>query len=151
MAEEKKFTQEELNEQIKERLARANEKHEKEIKAKDDEIGKLNKQIEELNSSKATVDEVKAESEKEINSLKSQLKEYETASVKRKVADELGLKSKAVEYIQGETEEEMRKSAEGLKELTGAFVPPLATQETNEKVNNIDDALALMNEQLKGD
>lgn len=149
MEDNKTFTQDELNEQIKERLARAEKKHGEELSKKQSEIDKLNEQVKDLTSQVASFDEAKATTTKEIDELKVKIKGYETASAKRKVADELGLGAKALEFIQGETEEEMRASAKNLKELTGSVVPPLASKETPE-TNSVDNAFRVMNEKLKG-
>jgi predicted nucleic acid-binding Zn-ribbon protein len=149
MEENKTFTQEELEEKIKDRLARADKKHADELAKKQTEIDTLNNTVKDLNDKIASFDEAKATSTKELDDLKIKLKGYETASVKRKVADELGLGFKALEFIQGETEEEMRTSAKNLKALTGGITPPLASKETPE-TNKIDEAFRTMNEQLKG-
>lgn len=150
MSEEvKTFTQEELDEVIKERLGRAEKKHADEIAKKDAEIEKLNKSFDELKSKYAGYDDEKAKSSQEIEELKAQIKGYENASAKRKIADEIGLDSKALEFITGETEEEMKESAEKLKALTGTSVPPLATKETG-NLNKVDSAFKELNDKLKG-
>lgn len=150
MAEDKTFTQEELDEKIKERLDRQSKKHADEIAKKDAEIEKLNKDFKELKQSYASYDDEKAKTTEEIDGLKAKLKEYETASAKRKIADEIGLDSKALEFITGETEDEMKASAEKLKALTGTVAPPLATSETK-PVNKVDAALMELNDKIKGD
>lgn len=149
MDEEKTFTQEELEEKLKERLTRAEKKHAEEIAKKDAEIEKLNKDFKELKQSYASYDDEKAKTAQEIDELKVKIKGYETASAKRKIADEIGLDSKALEFITGETEEEMKVSAEKLKALTGTVAPPLATTE-KVSVNKIDEALMELNEKIKG-
>lgn len=149
MAEEKTFTQEELDEVLKERLGRAEKKHADEIAKKDAEIEKLNKNFTELKQSYSSYDEEKAKTAQEIDELKVKIKGYETASAKRKIADELGLDSNAVEFISGETEEEMKESAEKLKKLTVSAVPPLATVE-HESGDKVDQAFRELNDRLKG-
>ncbi len=149
MDENKTFTQEELEEKIKERLGRAEKKHADEIAKKDAEIDKLNKEFTDFKTKYSGYDDEKAKTTEEIDGLKAKLKEYETASAKRKIADEIGLDSKAIEFIAGETEEEMKASAEKLKALTGTAAPPLATKETS-KLNNVDAAFMELNEKLKG-
>ena len=149
MAEEKTFTQEELEEKLKERLGRAEKKHAEEIAKKDAEIEKLNKDFTELKQSYSSYDADKAKTTEEIDGLKAKLKEYETASAKRKIADEIGLDTKALEFISGETEEEMKASAEKLKALTGTTAPPLASSE-KPNVNKVDAALMELNNKIKG-
>lgn len=148
MLDEKKFTQEELDEIIKERLAREKEKHGDEIAKKQAEIDGLTKSLNELKTKYANFDTEAAKSAQTIKDLQSKIKGYETASVKRKVADELGLDSKAIEFIAGETEEEMKASAEKLKALTGSYTPPLATTEGTQPTNKIDEALKKMNDEI---
>ena len=150
MADEvKTFTQEELNEKIKERLERAEKKHADEIAKKEAEIEKLNKDFTELKNSYASYDDDKAKTAQEIEDLKSKIKGYETASAKRKIADEIGLDAKALEFITGDTEDEMKASAEKLKALTGTTVPPLASTE-RESVNKVDAAFKELNDRIKG-
>lgn len=149
MAEDKTFTQEELEEKLKERLDRQAKKHADELAKKDAEIEKLNKDFNELKQSYSSYDDEKAKTAQEIDELKGKIKGYETASAKRKIADELGLDSKALEFISGETEEEMKASAEKLKALTGSTPPPLAKTD-NVSVNKVDQAFAELNEKLKG-
>jgi chromosome segregation ATPase len=148
MSEEKKFTQEEFNDKLGELLAKKTKKYEDEIASKQTEIDGLNTQITELKTKQANFDTEAAKSAQTIKDLQSKIKGYETASVKRKVADELGLDSKAIEFIAGETEEEMKASAEKLKALTGSYAPPLATIEGDKPTNKIDDALKKMNSEI---
>ena len=149
MAEEKTFTQEELDKIINERLDRAQKKHADELSKKDAEIDKLNKDLKDTKEKYQGFDDEKAKYAKEIDELKGKVKGYETASAKRKIADELGLDSKALEFILGDTEEEMKASAEKLKALTGSTPPPLAKTD-NVSVNKVDQAFAELNEKLKG-
>lgn len=146
--DEKTFTQAELDEHIKDRLDRQAKKHEAELKAKTDEIEKLKKEAEETKSKYSGFDSQLTEKDEEISNLKSKVKEYETLSAKRAVAEEFGLDNKAMEFIQGETEDEMKASAEKLKALTGSFVPPLASKEQT-PVNKLDSAFAELNNNLK--
>ena len=151
MSEDKKFTQEELEEKIKERLDRQSKKHADEIAKKDAEIDKLNKDFTELKNSYANYEEDKAKTAKDIDELKGKIKGYETNTAKRKIADELGLNATAIEFIQGETEDEMKASAEKLKGLVGNSVPPLANNDDKPKGNAIDNAFRSMVEDLKKD
>ena len=107
------------------------------------------KDFNELKQSYASYDDEKAKTTEELDGLKAKLKEYETASAKRKIADEIGLDKKALEFISGETEEEMKASAEKLKALTGITPPPLASNEKT-SVNSVDAAFMELNDKLKG-
>lgn len=149
MSEEKIFTQDEFNDKLGEVLAKKTKKFDDELAKKQTEIDGLNQQINELKTTYASYDEDKAKSTQEIDELKAKIKGYETASVKRKIADELGLDSKALEFISGETEEEMKTSAEKLKALTGSTPPPLAQTDKTE-VNKVDAAFMELNNKLKG-
>lgn len=112
-------TQEELNNIIGERLRREREtvskEFEQQIAAKDTEIGTLRtdaetikKQLEDANSKLAGMPD-----------LEKKIKVYEAASVKSKVAREIGLPYELAERLTGETEEELRKDAEALRKLMG--------------------------------
>lgn len=149
MSEEKIFTQEEFNDKLGEVLAKKTKKYDDEISKKQSEIDKLTKQIDELKASYSSYDENIAKKDQEIADLNGKIKEYETTSAKREIADELGLDSKALKFITGETKEEMKASAEELKALTGNKVLPLATKETEPK-NTIDTAFNQLNETIKG-
>lgn len=149
MAEEKTFTQEELDKIINERLDRASKKHADELAKKEAEIDKLKKDFTDIKSKYKGYDDEKAKRDQEFADLTAKLKGYETASVKRKIADELGLDTKALEFISGETEEEMKESAEKLKALTGSTPPPLATTETK-PLDKVEEAFQELNNRLKG-
>lgn len=75
----------------------------------------------------------------------AKLKEYETNSVKMRIAHETGLSYEAVDYLKGEDEEAIRKSAETLKKMFGAGnVAPLASSEEpleNEKKTALKNTL----------
>lgn len=67
---------------------------------------------------------------KQLQEKDAQLKKLHTASLKSKIANELGLSYGAVDFINGEDEESIRESANSLKGLMGGgFVPPLANNE----------------------
>ena len=126
-------TQEEFNEKIQERLQREAKKYEsytspeklEEIKqSHSKEIDKLNTSISELNEKLKNKD-------KEIADRDAKIKSYETASVKTRIAHELGLPYDAADFLRGETEDDIKKSAESLKGLVGkgSYTPPLAGSE----------------------
>lgn len=125
-------TQEELNNVIGERLRRERETVSKEfeqrISEKEAEIGKfktdmeaLNKQLEDANQKISG-----------ISALEEKIKGYEAASVKSRIAREVGLPYELAERLSGDSEEDIRKDAEGLRKLIGAGKQaPLAGGERN--------------------
>lgn len=131
MADDRTFTQEEVNKLVGQARLEGKEIGRKEFEgwiSPED----LQKQSEELNAQiNGLTDQVSAlTNEKET--LQTQLTEkdgtiakYETASVKTKIARELGLSFEAAEFLQGDTEEDIRKSGEALKGIVGkSFTPP---------------------------
>lgn len=132
MAEDKTFTQEEVNKLVGQARLEGKDIARKEFEGwlSPDEHSKktedLNKQLSELNDKlKALTDEQSA--------LKTQLTEkdgliakYEIDSVKTRVARECGLSYEAAEFLRGETEDEIRESAESLKGIVNskAYTPP---------------------------
>lgn len=81
----------------------------------------------------------------------ARIKNYETDSVKTRIALETGLPYKAVTYLQGEDEASIQKSAESLKSLMGSTgAAPLASTEPT-GVNDKDTAIRKMLKDLKGE
>lgn len=81
----------------------------------------------------------------------AKIKEYETESVKMRVAHELGLSYAAAGFIKGDDEESIRKSAESLKSLVGHQpAPPLADPE-GKLSDDKDEALKQTLRKLKGE
>ena len=146
-------TQEQLDGIITERLKRDREAQSKKydgwISPEDyqEKTGELQKQLDALNKEneghKATIAQHEAS-----------IKAYETASVKSRIADEVGLDRRLINRLNGETEDDIRKDAEGLKELFGsANVPPVDTMRSTEPAqkagNNTEAAWAAMSAQLR--
>lgn len=63
----------------------------------------------------------------QIATLKTQNSAYETASVKTRIAHEMGLPYEFASRLKGDTEEDIRKDAETMKGFvgSGSYVPPL--------------------------
>ena len=130
-------TQEQLDAILKDRLDRAEKKYAEkyagylspeDVKAK---LSDLNKQAEELGDSlnKAN-DKAKTDAES-IASLEAKVKSYETASVKSRIAHEVGIPYELANKLSGETEEDIRKDAETLKPfVTKVAAPPLRDPES---------------------
>lgn len=120
-------TQEELNKFFGERALQAKRSAEAEaaqkyagfddFKAKaekyDTDIGAKNQRIAELEGEKTT-------SAARITELEGKIREYETSSVKMRIARETGLPVELAERLAGEDEASMRKDAESLAKLIKA-------------------------------
>ena len=138
-------TQEQLDAIIGERLKREREttakKYEGYISPDDFATAKKEHeaQINKLNETITGAQEKIANHDKELADRDSKIKAYETASVKSRIAHEMGLSYDAVDFIKGDDEESIRKSAESLKALVGnTKTAPLA--DTEEPVGKMTDA-----------
>ena len=133
-------SQEELNNVIGERLRREREtvtkEFEQKIADKDAEITKYQTDLETVNKSLEDANTKLAG----IPDLENKIKAYETASVKSKVAREIGIPYELAERLTGATEEELRKDAEALKKLMGTNqqTAPLAGGERGGKPTGKD-------------
>ena len=122
-------TQEELDNIIKERLKRERETTQKRfegwISPEDHQ-----KAIDDAN--KAFDDYKKAHEgdEQTIADLTAKNKAYETASLKSRIAHEVGLSYEWIGRISGDDEDAIRKDAESLKKLVGAGNQPIPTKNT---------------------
>lgn len=123
MAEFKAITtQEELNSVIGERIKEIREQAEKKysdyetVKAQNKEyeqkLADVRGQLSEANEKLGTVDKLVAEKD-------STIKAYETASVKTRIANEIGLPYDLATRLSGDDEESIRKDAEALFKAIG--------------------------------
>lgn len=116
-------TQEQFDAAIKERIARAEakvaEKYAAHISPEDfqKKTDEFNQQITALNESLNEEKNKHAETDKTISGLQKQIKDYETASVKTKIAAEFGLPYEIASRLMGETEDEIRKDATNLQSM----------------------------------
>lgn len=158
MAEFKPITtQEQFDEAIRDRISRAEtkaaEKYANHIspEAFAQKTAELNQKITDLTK---TIEEGKTksgESSKTIADLEKKLKGYETASVKTKIAAEMGLPYELASRLNGETEEEIRKDAEVIKTFVSQKkTAPLHNPEGGAG-NSKDAALLGMLREMKGD
>lgn len=150
-------TQEQLDAVIGERLKRERETNVKkyegylspeDFKTKtadyETKIGDLTKELNESNKKLADRD-------KEIAERDTKIRTYETASVKSRIAHEVGLSYDAIDFLKGEDEDSIRKSAESLKALVGSKqAAPLANVEDSSGVDK-DAALRKTLKSLKGE
>ena len=127
-------TQEELDSIIKDRLKRDREaqtkKYEGWISPEDHQ-----KAISEVNKAFDDYKAAHAGDEKTIADLTAKNQEYETASLKSRIAHEVGLSYEWISRIGGTDEKSIRADAESLKTLVGsqqtpAPLPPRSTETT---------------------
>lgn len=122
-------TQEELNAIIKERLKRDREATEKRFDgwvSPEDHA----KAIEDANKAFDDYKKLHEGDEQTIKDLTAKNKEYETASLKSRIAREVGLSYEWVSRISGDDETSIRADAESLKKLVGSGSVPLPTKST---------------------
>ena len=151
-------TQEALDEILKERLNRQEEKLKKQYEGytSPDGVaelkGKYEKQIRDLDSSYAKKAETYANYDKEKAELESKIAKYESNSVKMRVAHETGLPFEMVDRLKGTNEEEIKKDAESLVGLIGKRnpVPPMARHEDKPK-NDTKAKYRSLARQLRGE
>lgn len=159
MAFEPITTQEQLDNIIKERIARAEESARKGFdgwlspEAVEDRLKDVNSQLATANKALSEAKEKAGSYESEIASRDQQIKEYETASVKSRVAHEMGLSYEATDFLRGETEEDIKKSAESLKNLVGGTIgtPGYKSQKDSSVGEDDNAAYRKMLEEMKGE
>lgn len=132
-------TQEQFDEAIKDRLARAEKKWQEKYSgylSPDDLTGKteeLNSKIEELSNSLNSANEKATADAEAIAGLEAKVKKYETASVKSRIAHEVGIPYELADKLSGDTEDDIRKDAEKLKPfVTQKSTSPLRNPEAKE-------------------
>ena len=126
-------TQEELDNIIKERLKRERESTQKKF---DGWISPEDHQKALDDANKAFDDFKKAHEgdEQTIADLTAKNKAYETASLKSRIAHEVGLSYEWIGRISGDDEASIRSDAESLKKLVGSGSAPLPTKSTETAV-----------------
>ena len=132
-------TQEQLDGIVKDRVARAEKQTAEKFagylspEQVEEKMSDLNKKIEEMGTSlNSANDKAKADAEA-LASLEAKVKGYETASVKSRVAHEVGIPYELANKLSGETEEDIRKDAETLKPfVTQKQTPPLRDPESRD-------------------
>ena len=114
-------TQEALNEIIKERIEQAKRSEAKKFEgySSPDDVANLKNQLEELTKSSAAAAEKYANYDKELAERDAKIKKYETASVKSRIAHEMGLPYGMADRLTGEDEDSIKKDAEALKSILG--------------------------------
>ena len=156
MADEKLFTQEEVNKLVGTARLEGKDAVRKEYEGwiSPDEFTKktedLNTQLNGLNDQIKTLTDEKAAFEAKLTEKDGQIAKYEIDSVKTRIAREAGLSYEAISFLQGEDEEAIKKSAESLKNLVGsAQVPPLGNPEPKPEEDGVMAAFRQMNPNIK--
>ena len=131
-------TQEELNNIIKDRLKRERESTEKRFEGyiSPEEHAKA---IAEANKSFDDYKKAHEGDEATIKDLTAKNKAYETASLKSRIAHEVGLSYEWISRIGGDDEKSIRADAESLKKLVGngqTVVLPTKNTEANENTKD---------------
>lgn len=126
-------TQEQFDEIVKDRIARAKESAVKEF-ADYEDIKKANgayeKQIADLTEQLKKADEGKASIDDEIQALKEKVQQYEMASVKTKVAHEVGLPYELASKLSGDDEDSIREDAKTMAQFVkGQQSAPMGSNE----------------------
>lgn len=127
-------TQEQFDEAIKDRLARAEKKWQEKYSgylSPEDLSGKTQEyedKITELSNSLNGANEKATKDSQTIADLEAKIKAHETASVKSRIAHEVGIPYELANKLSGETEEDIRKDAEALK--------PFVAQKTTAPLRN---------------
>ena len=133
-------TQEELNAIIKDRLKRERESTEKRFEgwvSPEDHA----KAIEDANKAFDDYKKVHEGDEQTIKELTAKNKEYETATLKSRIAHEVGLSYEWISRISGDDEQSIRSDAESLKKLVGSGnnvpIPTKSTETETPNAHNV--------------
>lgn len=139
-------TQEELDNIVKERLRREREKF--------GDYDDLKKRVSELESEngalRATVEETKqtiAKSDAQITELQGQVSNYETASLRTRIALQNGLPYDLADRLQGADEEALRADAERLAGFMRPATPQAPLRDTEPAIG--DDKTMQMKQMLR--
>ena len=156
MAEDRTFTQEEVNKLVGQARLEGKEIGRKEFEgwiSPEDATKQndgLNNQLNSLSEQIKSLNEEKENLQTQLTEKDGQIAKYEINSVKLRIARECGLTYEAVDFLQGEDEEAIKKSAESLKNLVGAAkVPPLGNPETPPEEDGVTAAFKKMNPNIK--
>ena len=138
-------TQEELNKMFADRGEQArraeHERMEKQYAGFDEFKAKAEKYDKDMAAKDQQFNELKTESTAKIAELEGKIREYETASVKTKIAREAGLPYELAERLSGADEAAIRADAENLSKLIRSkHVAPMYSQ-SGEGVSDSKDAM----------
>lgn len=148
-------SQEQFQEAIQSRLDRQAKKFEGYTSP--DDLAKIkadyDKQIADLTKASESAAKKYADYDKQLSERDSKIKSYETASVKTRIAHEVGLPYGMASRLSGESEDDIRKDAEALVKLldaTGKRTAPLASAEAPVDKDPKQAALRSLAKQLHG-
>lgn len=152
-------TQEQFDTAIKARLDREKSKYEEKLtdyEATKSKLADAEKQIGDLTGALNSANEKIAGFDSQIAERDSKIATYEAASVKTRIAHEMGLSFDAIDFLQGTDEDSIRKSAESLKNLVGSnHIAPLANTEplvaTDEKAQKASELKEMLKSIRKGE
>lgn len=158
-------SQEEFDKAISERLRREREKYEgwispdriKEGYVAIDAVNQLKtdyeKKIEELNGSADESAKKYADFDQQLAERDAKIKGFETASIKTRVAFEMGLPYGSADFLKGEDEETIKQSAAALKKLQtpapAAPVAPTFKDSASNATDGVTAAFKAMNPNIK--
>lgn len=142
-------TQEQLNAVIGERVAKARELAYEQAKEEYKDYDQIKSQLSALTSQMTEKDALISENKETITSLQTKVNEYESHSVKRRIALEVGISESLADRLVGDDEDSMRRDAESLKAIFGQsqIVPPLGSTEPQ---NDKDEPYRKMAQGLNG-
>ena len=156
MAEERTFTQEEVNKLVGQARLEGKEIGRKEFEGwiSPEEMAKkteeINSQITGLNDQLKTLTDEKETLRTQLTEKDGTIAKYEIDSVKTKIARETGLSYEAIEFLKGDNEEAIRESAEALKNIVGTKqVAPLGNPEQPKEEDGVLAAFKKLNPNLK--
>ena len=129
-------TQEQLDKVIGERIRRAEEK----AAEKYSDYEAIKTQNEEYAKQIAQLQEATKGNQGTINELKAQVQNYESSSLKTKIALEIGLPYQMAGRLSGNNEEEIRADAEAMAKLIGNQKPVAPIGSSEPVVTNPKDA-----------
>ena len=156
MADERTFTQEEVNKLVGQARLEGKDAGRKEYEGwiSPDELTKqkeeLAKQVEGLNEQIKTLTDEQTSLKTQLTEKDDAIAKYEIDSVKTRIARELDLSYEAIGFLQGEDEEAIRKSAESLKNLVGTNrTPPQFNSEMPPEEDGVTAAFRKLNPNIK--
>ena len=145
-------TQEEFDAAIKERLSREKSKYSDYDQLKS-RVAELEEENVGLKSTIEATNQSKADTDKQLEELQSQIAGYETASLRTRVALQYGLPYDLADRLQGTDEESFKADAERLAGFMKSkeSIPPLKTNEPNLSDDKNSGWLELARELGKGE
>ena len=156
MADEKLFTQEEVNKLVGQARLEGKDAGRKEYEGwiSPDDLAKqreeLSAKVEELNGQITTLTDEQTALKTQLTEKDDAIAKYEIDSVKTRIANEIGLSYDAIKFLQGDDEEAIKKSAESLKNLVGAQKPsPAFNPEMPPEEDGVVAAFKQLNPKIK--